>query len=108
MCILGNQNGWIGDRIKAGITDAFGVPGENDNGRRVLEFCAERGLCMGNTYFKHRSWISTQGWQGAKTDGDKEHDRSGAGEEGYASLYAGCEGIERNGSRSFRSPCGTV
>ena len=33
----------------------LGFPGENDNGRRVLEFCAERGLSVGNTYFKHRS-----------------------------------------------------
>ena len=25
------------------------------NGRRVVEFCAERGPCVCNTYFKHRS-----------------------------------------------------
>ena len=31
------------------------MPGENDNGRRVVEVCAERGLCVSNTYFKHRS-----------------------------------------------------
>ena len=24
-------------------------------GRRVVEFCAERGLCMGNAYFEHKS-----------------------------------------------------
>ena len=41
--------------MRAGITGAFGVPGENDNGRRVVEFCAKRGLCVSNTYFKHRS-----------------------------------------------------
>ena len=45
MCILGELNGWIGDRTKAGLTGAFGVPGENDNGRRKVEFCTERGLC---------------------------------------------------------------
>ena len=28
---------------------------ENDNGRRLVKFCAEKGLCVGNTYFKHRS-----------------------------------------------------
>ena len=28
-----------------------------------------------------------------------EHDRSGAGEEGYAALFAGCEG---NGTRPLR------
>ena len=53
--ILGYLNGWIGDRTRAGITGAFGVPGENDNSRRVVEFCAEKGLCVGNSYFKHRS-----------------------------------------------------
>ena len=46
LCILGNLNEWIGDRT----TDAFGVPEENDKGRRVVEFCEERGLCMGNTF----------------------------------------------------------
>ena len=54
-CILGDLNGWIGDRTRAGITSAFGVPGENDNGRRVVEFWEEMGLCVGNTYFNHRS-----------------------------------------------------
>ena len=55
MCILGDLNEGIGDRTRAGITGAFGVPGENDNGRRVVEFCEERGLCVGNTYFEHRN-----------------------------------------------------
>ena len=27
-------------------TGVIGVPGENDNGRRVEEFCAERGMCV--------------------------------------------------------------
>ena len=49
-------NGWIVDSTKDVITGAFEVPGENDNDRRVVEFCAERGLCVGNTYFKHRSF----------------------------------------------------
>ena len=41
------------DRTRAGITGAFRVPGENDNGRRVVEFCAEKGLRVGNLCFKH-------------------------------------------------------
>ena len=49
------MNGWIGDRVRPSITGAFGVTGENDNTRRVMEFCAERGLCVGNTYFEHKS-----------------------------------------------------
>ena len=27
--------------MRASIKGVFGVPGENDNGRRILEFCAE-------------------------------------------------------------------
>ena len=49
LCILGDLNVWIGNRMRAGITGAFGVPGENDNGQRVVEFCAERRLYAGNT-----------------------------------------------------------
>ena len=45
LCILGDLNGWIGDKTRADITIAFGVSGENVNGRRVVEFSAERGLC---------------------------------------------------------------
>ena len=71
----------IGDRARTGITGAFGAPGENDNGRR-LEFGEERGICVGNTYFKHRSlhkYIKmARGRDGVEI---KEHDRSSPGEE---------------------------
>ena len=40
------------DRTIAGITGDFGVPGENENGRRVVEFCIEKGLCVGNILSK--------------------------------------------------------
>ena len=50
LCILGDLNRWIGDRTTPGITDSFGVPGKNDNGRRVVKFWAKRGLCVGNTF----------------------------------------------------------
>ena len=30
---LRDLNGWVGDRMKPGITSSFGVPQENDNGR---------------------------------------------------------------------------
>ena len=52
---LGDLNGWIGDRTRVDITSTFGALGENNNGRRVVKFCDERGLCVGNTYFKHTS-----------------------------------------------------
>ena len=44
----------MGYSTRAGITSAFGVQRDNDNGRRVVEFCAERGVCVSNTYFKYR------------------------------------------------------
>ena len=43
------------DWVRAGLTDGFGVSGENDNSRRVVEFCVERGMCVSNIYFEHRS-----------------------------------------------------
>ena len=55
LCILGNLKGWIGDRVRAGIIGVFRVPGENDNGRRVINFCVERWLSVSNTYFEHRN-----------------------------------------------------
>ena len=54
LCILGDLNGWIGNRTRVGIADAFGVPEEYDNGRRVVDICVERGLCVDNRYFKHK------------------------------------------------------
>ena len=53
--MLRDLNVWIIDRMRASITGAFEVLGENDNGKRVVEFCVERGLCVGSTYFEHRS-----------------------------------------------------
>ena len=108
LCIQGDLNGWIGYRTRAAITGAFRVP-EDDNGRRVVEFCAERGLCVGNAYFNHKS---LQNYTRVAREQDsvlgREHDRSGARDEGYAALSAGCVSSERNGTRSLRSPCGTV
>ena len=37
LSVLGDLNRWIGDRMKAGIADAFGVPRENKSLRRVVE-----------------------------------------------------------------------
>ena len=53
--MLGDLNGWIGDRVRASITCAFGVPGGNHNERKVMEFCVERDLCVDNLYFEHKS-----------------------------------------------------
>ena len=55
LCILGDLNRCIIDRMRVSITVAFGFQGENYNDRRMVEFFAERGLYVGNTYLKHRS-----------------------------------------------------
>ena len=48
---------WIDWSLRAGITGGgFRVPGENDNGRRVIDFCAERRFSVSNTYFEHKSF----------------------------------------------------
>ena len=39
---------------EGGITGVFRVPGKKDNGRRVVEFCGEKGLCVNNAYFGHK------------------------------------------------------
>ena len=52
LCALGDLNGWVGDKVRVGITAAFRVPGENDNERRVIDFCDKRELCMSNTNFE--------------------------------------------------------
>ena len=33
----------------------LGVPGERDNGRKVIDFFADRGMCVGNTYSQDKS-----------------------------------------------------
>ena len=64
------------------ITCAFGVPREKDNGRRVLDLCAERGLCMHNRQFKHKSLHKyTRGDRGQDGVMIKKYDRSGVGKE---------------------------
>ena len=57
----------IGDRLRVGMTVGFGVPGENDNGRRVIDFCAERRLCVSDT-LSTRVCISIPGWLGTKME----------------------------------------
>lgn len=55
--IMGDLNGRVGQNFKSGhgVLGRFG--GEkvlNGNGRRILEFCTENNLRIGNTYFKHK------------------------------------------------------
>ena len=36
LCLLGDLNRWIGDRVRVGITSAFGILGKNENGKREV------------------------------------------------------------------------
>ena len=49
-CILVDLNGWIGESPRDCITGVLKL-----KERMIMGLCAERGLCVGNTYFKHRS-----------------------------------------------------
>ena len=56
LCILGDLNGWIEDKVRASITGLFGVPGKNNSK-------------VGNTYFEHRSLYKDgkgSRWSGGK------------------------------------------
>ena len=57
------------------------VSEENNNGRKGVELCAEKGLTVGNIL------------------------RSSAGKERYTALCAGWEGSEGNGMRILRLTC---
>ena len=43
--MLGDLNGWVINMLKAGISTGFGIVVENDNGKRVIDFCVGRELC---------------------------------------------------------------
>ena len=52
MCGRGFLNGWVGDRVKEEIFGVFKAQVENENGKKVVDFRAERRLCTANMYFK--------------------------------------------------------
>ena len=58
LCVLGDLNGWIGERVRAGITGAFG--------RRVMKFYVERGCVWVTHTSSTRVCINTQGCKGPR------------------------------------------
>jgi len=38
----------VGTGLENDVMGIFGVPGENDNGRRMKDMCKEKHLCMTN------------------------------------------------------------
>ena len=65
ICTKEDLNRWVRDKMKVRITGAFGVPRENNYGRSGFHFCVERGLCVGNSNFKHK-FAYIHGWLEAK------------------------------------------
>ena len=55
LCVIENLYGWIGDRMKVVITNAFIVAHENDNERMWTDLYTDRRLWLGNKYFKRKS-----------------------------------------------------
>ena len=60
---------WFNLLHKGGITGVPGVLGESDNYlRRLIDFNAERGLCVGDTYSSTRIYIIAPQWLQAKLE----------------------------------------
>ena len=75
----------------------------------MVEFCGERVLRVGNTYFKHRSLHKytrvAKGQDGVEV---KSMIDPVLVKKDMLRYNAGCEGSERNGSRPLRPPCCTA
>ena len=48
---MGTLNGCIEDSVRMDTTGTFGVSRENDNERRVVDSCGEKGLYVDITYY---------------------------------------------------------
>ena len=46
MIVMGDLNGRIGVQKRDIITGAFGVEGENENGKVMIDFCKSRDMCV--------------------------------------------------------------
>ena len=60
--VLGDLNARVGDGEVEGVVGKYGVPGENENGERLLDMCVEQKLVKGNSFFKKKginkyTWI---------------------------------------------------
>ncbi len=68
--VFGNMKGRVGSRELAGVVGKWGVDGANENGEHLVEVCAERGLFLANTFFKHKM-IHQYTWR-RREDGREE------------------------------------
>ena len=50
--IIGDWNAKVGSQETPGVTGKFGLGVQNEAGQRLIEFCQEHALVIGNTLFQ--------------------------------------------------------
>ena len=71
--IIGNRNAKVGSQETPGVTGKFGLGIRNEAGQRLIEFCQENALVIGNTLFQQHkrrlyTWTSPDGQHRNQTD----------------------------------------
>ena len=69
--IIGDWNAKVGSQETPGVTGKFGLGVENEAGQRLIEFCQENTLVIGNTLFqqhKRRLHMDITRWSIPKSD----------------------------------------
>ena len=64
--IIGDWNAKVGSQETPGVTGKFGLEMQNEAGQRLIEFCQENALVIGNTLFQQHkrrlyTWTSPDG-----------------------------------------------
>jgi len=64
--IIEDWNAKVGSQEIPGLTDKFGLGVQNEAGQRLIEFCQENTLVIGNTFFQQHkrrlyTWTSPDG-----------------------------------------------
>ena len=64
--IIGDWNAKVGSQEIPGLTGKFGLGVQNEAGQRLIEFCQENALVIGNTLFQQHkrrlyTWTSPDG-----------------------------------------------
>jgi len=71
--IIGDWNAKVGSQKILGVTEKFGLAGQNEAGQRLIEFCQENTLVIANTLFQQHkrrlyTWTSPDGQYRNQTD----------------------------------------
>ena len=73
VCLLGDLNARVGSNMVGEVVGPWGVGEMNRNGDEMVSVCVERGMCVGNTWFKKRdihkyTWVSGMNGERALID----------------------------------------